>query len=158
MGLIRSLRKLGLQSILSSALNLEEEIYNLYGSLKAELAGLKVPQSLAHIIDEELGHQRLIQDICQGRIGDREIDNLMKGTGPHIHDPDTIEALPVECYTPILQRLETILEKERKIHGLFASLHRKAKIPFAKRAFAFLEDQEHTHVLVLEKLLGIGTS
>ena len=154
MGLVRSLRKLGLKSILSSALNLEEEIYNLYSSLKAQLTGLEIPPTLVHIIDEELGHQNLIRDVCEGRIGEQEMDKLLGGAGPHIHEPEATEALSPDRYGPILQRLEAILEREMDIYRLFASLHRKAKLPFARRAFRFLEDQEHTHVLVLEKLLG----
>ena len=154
MGFVKTLRKLGLKSILSSALNLEEEIYNLYSSLKAQLADLEIPPSLVHIMDEELGHQHLIRDLCEGRIGDQEMVSILGGGDPHIHQPDAIEALPADRYGPILQRLEVILKREQDIYRLFASLRRKAKLPFARRAFRFLEEQEHTHVLVLNRLLG----
>lgn len=154
MGLVRSLRKLGLKSILSSALNLEEEIYNLYSSLKVQLAGMEIPPSLVHIMDEELGHQQLIRDMCEGRIGDQEMASILRGTDLHIHEPDAVEALPADRYGPILQRLEVIFQREQEIYQLFASLHRKAKLPFARRTFGFLEEQERTHVLVLKRLLG----
>jgi rubrerythrin len=154
MGLLQSMRKLGLRSILSSALTLEEEIYSLYSSLKAELIGTKVPQSLARILDEELGHQRLIRDMIDGGIGDPELEQIIAGKELHIHDPQAVQALAADRYGPVRRRLENILDKEREIYDLFAALHRKSKVPFARRAFGFLEDQERIHVMVLERLLG----
>jgi rubrerythrin len=155
MDLLRSIRKLGLKSILSSALTLEEEIYNLYASLKAELTGVEVPPTLVRILDEELGHQNLIRDMIDNRLSDPELEQVIEGKSPPIHDPGAIQALPTEGYGTIRRRLEGILAKEREIYSLFAALHHKSKIPFARRAFGFLEAQEQTHVLVLEKLLGI---
>ena len=158
MGLLRSIRRLGLKSILSSALTLEEEIYNLYSSLKAELAGIEIPRSLVRILDEELGHQSLIRDMIDNRIDDQELEQIIEGKDLHIHDPQAIEPLPAEEYGPIRRRLESILEKEREIYGLFAALRRKSKIPFVRRAFGFLEEQERTHLRVLERLLGLPES
>jgi rubrerythrin len=154
MGLLQSIRKLGLKSILSSALTLEEEIYSLYSALKSELAGVQVPYSLVRILDEELGHQNLIRDMIDGRISDQGLKQIIKGKDLHIHDLRTIEELPPDRYRLIRSRLETILAKEREIYNLFAGLHRKSKIPFAHRAFGFLEEQERTHIEVLERLLG----
>ncbi len=154
MGLLQSIRKLGLKSILSSALTLEEEIYSLYSALKTELAGVEVPHSLVRILDEELGHQNLIRDMIDERISDQELKQIIEGKDLHIHDLRRIKELPVDRYSPIRSRLETILAKEREIYNLFAGLHRKSKIPFAHRAFGFLEEQEHTHIEVLERLLG----
>jgi rubrerythrin len=155
MGLLRSIRRLGLKSILSSALTLEEEIFDLYNALKTELSGFDIPRDLAAIVDEELGHQGLLRDMIDGRIGEREVKRIIEGKGVHVHDPDKLQALPAEGYDPIRRRLEAILEKEREIYELFAALHRKSKLPFARRAFGFLESQEHVHVRVLERLLGI---
>ena len=154
MSLLHSIRKLGLKSILSSALTLEKEIYNLYSSLKAELNGIEIPHSLVRILDEELGHQSLIRDMVEGRFSDRELERMVQGEELHIHHPEAIEALPEDRYGRLRSRLETILQKEREIRDLFAALHRKSKIPFARRAFGFLEEQEHVHVQVLERLLG----
>jgi rubrerythrin len=154
MGLIESIRKLGLKSILSSALTLEQQIYSLYSSLKTELAGIDIPRSLVRILDEELGHQRLIRDMIDNRISDRELEQIIEGKELHIHNPQAIQALPADRYGSIRRRLEIILEKEREIYNLFAALHRKSKIPFARRTFGFLADQERTHLKVLERLLG----
>ena len=154
MGLLQSIRMLGLKSILSSALNLEQEIYSLYSSLKTEIAGVGNPEGLVRILDEELGHQNLIQDMIDNRISDRELKQIIEGKDLHIHDPQAIEPLAADRYGSLRTRLATILEKEREIHSLFASLHRKSKIPFARRAFGFLEDQEHIHLQILERLLG----
>jgi rubrerythrin len=154
MGLCQSLRKLGLKSILSSALTLEEEIYSLYSALKEALVGSEVPESLVRILDEELGHQKLIRDMIDDRISDLELGRVIGEKEPHLHDPRTIQPLATDRYGPIRDRLEAILEKERNIHELFSALHRKSKIPFARRAFGFLEAQERTHLRVLERLLG----
>ncbi|UCF96454.1 MAG: hypothetical protein JSV89_14900 [Spirochaetaceae bacterium] len=154
MDLFRSLRILGLKSILSSALTLEQEIYNLYSSLKAELTGLEVPPSLVRILDEELGHQQLIRDMKNGHLAEEEIERILGESDLRIHEPASIDALPADRYGPLLKQIEAILEKEEEIHRLFAGLHRKAKIPFVRRAFRFLEEQERIHLRVLERLLG----
>ena len=158
MGLLQSIRKLGLKSILSSALTLEEEIYSLYSSLKAEFAVIENPESLVRILDEELSHQSLIRDMIDNRISDQELKQIIEGKDLHIHDPQAIEPLSTDRYGSIRNRLATILEKEREIHSLFTSLHRKSKIPFARRAFGFLENQERIHLQVLERLLGLSGS
>ena len=154
MGLLRSIRKLGLKSILSSALTLEKEIYSLYSSLKAELTGIEIHHSLVRILDEELGHQSLIRDMIDERIDEQDLEKIIEGEDLHIHDPQAIQALPEDRFGQVRSRLETIFEKEREIYNLFAALHHKSKIPFARRAFGFLEEQEHVHVQVLERLLG----
>jgi rubrerythrin len=153
MRLLQWIRKLGLKSILSSALTLEQEIYGLYSSLKAELAGIEIPNSLVRILDEELGHQSLIRDMIDDSVGEQDLEKTIE-EDLHIHDPQAIQPLPEDRFGQVCSRLETILEKEREIYNLFAALHRKSKIPFARRAFGFLEDQEHVHVQVLERLLG----
>ncbi|MBN2554228.1 MAG: hypothetical protein JXB06_15730 [Spirochaetales bacterium] len=154
MRLIRRLRTLGFRSILSSALTLEEEIYGLYSALNSELAGRQLHPSLVRILEEEIDHQQLIRDLIQGHIGEQEMDDILEGRDLHLHDPEAIEPLPAERCAPILERLEEILEKEVEIYLLFAGLHHKAKIPFARGAFRFLEEQERTHVRILERLLG----
>ena len=158
MGLLQSIRMLGLKSILSSALTLEQEIYNLYSSLKREFAGIENPESLVRILDEELGHQSLIRDMIDNRISDQELKKMVEGKDLHIHDPQAIKPLATDRYGSVRTRLATILEKEREIHSLFAALHSKSKIPFARRAFGFLEDQERIHLQILERLLSRSES
>jgi rubrerythrin len=154
MSILRALRTLGLKSILSAALALEREIFDLYSSLKTGPAGGEIPPSLARILDEEAGHQHLIRDVIDGRIEELELEATIAARDLDVHRPGEIEALSADRYGPLLERLETILEKEKEIHSLFAGLHRKAKIPFVRRAFRFLEEQERIHIRVLERLLG----
>ncbi len=154
MGVLHFFRTLGLKSILGSALTLEEEIYNLYASLKEELAELEVPPSIVHIVDEEVGHQNLIRDMIANRIGDEEMERILEGENLHIHDPQALEPLSKNRYGPVLQRLEIILDREKEIRDMFTGLYRKSKIPFVRRAFRFLKEQEQNHVLLLERLLG----
>jgi len=154
MGVLRFFRRLGLKSILGSALTLEEEIYNLYASLKEELAELEVPPSIVHIVDEEAGHQSLIRDMITNRIGEEEMERILEGNNLHIHDSQSLEPLSKDRYGPVLRRLQIILDREREICDLFTGLYRKSKIPFVRRAFRFLKEQEQTHVLLLERLLG----
>ena len=149
MGVLRFFRTLGLKSILGSALILEEEIYNLYASLKDELAGLKIPPSIVQIVDEEIGHQSLIRDMIANRIGKEEMERILEGNNLHIHDPQAIEPLSKKRYGPVLQRLQIILDREREIYDLFAGLYGKSRIPSVRRAFRFLKEQEQTHVLLL---------
>ncbi|MEE9307959.1 MAG: ferritin family protein [Spirochaetia bacterium] len=154
MGVLRFFRRLGLKSILSSALTLEQDIYNLYASLKEELDELEVPPSIVRIVDEEAGHQSLIRDMIANRMSNEEMERILEGGNLHIHDPQALEPLSKSRYGPVLRRLEIILEREREIYDLFTGLHRKSKIPFIRRAFRFLKEQEQTHVLLLERLLN----
>ncbi len=154
MRLIRFFRRLGLKSVLRSALVMEEEIYNLYAGLKEELAGLEIPPSIARIIDEEVGHQRLLRDMIGKGLQPAQLDGILEGKPLHIHHPEEIKPLPARRYAPVLGRIENILHREEEVHNLFANLYRKAKIPFARRAFGFLQEQEQTHVLLLKRLLG----
>jgi rubrerythrin len=154
MGLFRSLRTLGLKSILSSALTLEEEIYDLYRALKTELAGLKVPPSLVRILDEELGHQRLLRDLISGGFSAEEMEEVVQAKDLSIHDPAMVEALQPERYQAIRERLEDILKKEQEAYRLFSGLRGKARIPFVRRTFRFLEEQERIHLRILQRLLG----
>jgi rubrerythrin len=154
MSLLRFFRTLGLKSILGSALTLEEEVYNLYASLKEELAELEIPPSIVHIVDEEVGHQSLIRDMIANRIGEEEMERILEGNNLHIHDPQALEPLSRKRYGPALQRLQIILGREREIYDLFNGLYRKSRIPSVRRAFRFLKEQEQTHILMLERLLG----
>jgi rubrerythrin len=154
MSLLRFFRTLGLKSILGGALTLEEEVYNLYASLKEELAYLEVPPSIVRIVDEEIGHQSLIRDMIANRIGEEEMERILEANNLHIHDPQAIEPLSTKRYGPVLRRLQIILDREREIYDLFSGLYRKSRIPSVRRAFRFLKEQEQTHVLLLERLLG----
>ena len=158
MSVFHSIARLGLRSILSSALTLEREIFDLYTELKQDSSETEIPLSLAHILDEELGHQHLLQDMIAERIDERQMESIIKDKDLHIHDPASIEALPSSGYGVLRGRLEQILVKERQIYDLFASLQRKSKLPFARRAFGFFKQQERTHVQILERLLGVGES
>jgi rubrerythrin len=155
---LRFFRTLGLKSILRSALTLEQEVYNLYTSLKEELADLEVPPSIVRIVDEEVGHQSLIRDMIAGHIGEEEMERVLEGDDLHIHDPQAIEPLSKKRYGPVLQPLQIILDRERGVYDLFAGLYRKSRIPSVRRAFRFLKEQEQTHVLLLERLLGKSNS
>jgi rubrerythrin len=154
MSILHALRTFGLKSILSAALALEREIFDLYSSLKTDPAGGEIPPSLARILDEEAGHQHLLRDVIDGRIEELEPEAMFAAKDLHLHHPEELQPLSADRYGPLLERLETIIEKEREIHTLFAGLHKKAKIPFVRQAFSFLEEQERTHLLVLERLMG----
>ena len=154
MRVLRVFRRLGLKSILGSALTLEQEVYNLFASMKEELADPEVPPSIVRIVDEEIGHQSLIRDMIAGRLGEEEMERILEGNDLHIHDPQAIEPLSKKRYGPVLQRLQIIIDREREVYDLFAGLYRKSRIPSVRRAFRFLKEQEQTHVLMLERLLG----
>lgn len=154
MNVLRFFRRLGLKSILGSALTLEKEVYNLYTSLKEELAYLEVPPSIVRIVDEEVGHQSLIRDMIANHIGEQEMERILEEYTLHLHDPQSLEPLSEKRYGPLLRRLQTILDREREIYDLFSGLYKKSWIPSVRRAFRFLKEQEQTHVLLLERLLG----
>jgi rubrerythrin len=150
-------RTLALRSILKSALTLEEEIHDMYSLLQAELVAVEIPESIKKIVLEEKEHQKLIRHMLVNRIPDEEMERFLKEKIKHIHHPEEIRPLSKQRYGSAWARIETVLKKEKEIHDLFASFRKKSKIPFAKRAFRFLEEQERTHVLLLERLLGIKT-
>ncbi len=157
MGPLGCFRTLALRSILKSALTLEEEIHDLYSLLQAELVDVEMPESIKKIVLEEKEHQKLIRHMIVNRVSDEEMEKMLKGKILHVHHPEEIRPLSKQRYGSARTRIETVLKKEKEIHDLFAGLRKKSKIPFAKRAFRFLEEQEKTHVMLLERLLGIKT-
>lgn len=154
MAIWRFLRRLGLKSILRSALTLEEEIYGLFEALPAELAGLELPESLKAIIGEEREHQQLLRDMIEGRLSEEEIQRLVSGRGPQVHDLRDLQPVTAGPYLGVVERLRRILQQEEGILRFFTSLWRQSRLPFVRAAFRFLAEQEQTHVLLLRRLLG----
>jgi len=153
MGIVDFFRRGALRQILRNALNLEEEIYAHFLDLPEELAGLELPAPLQAIVEEEREHRRLLSRMIEGRLDDGEIQRALEAR--HAHNLEQV--MPLEArYEPIVEKLRHIAEHERAVYEFFRSLHEKSKIPFVKRAFLFLTQQEEVHVRLLERLLGDG--
>ena len=151
MSLFDSLRRAGLRLILRNALALEKEIYGHFLALPEELAGLELPPSLQAIVEEEREHRRLLEELIAGRLAEEELEKALKERRVHREE----EVRPLDSrYEPIREKLGHIAEHERAIYQFFHSLHEKSKLPFAKRAFRLLAEQEQVHVQLLERLLG----
>jgi rubrerythrin len=137
--------------ILRNALALEKEIYGHFLALPEELAGLELPPSLQAIVEEEREHRRLLEDLIAGRLSEEELEKALKERRVHSEE----EVRPLDSrYEPIREKLVHIAEHERAIYQFFHSLCEKSKLPFAKRAFRLLAEQEQVHVRLLERLLG----
>jgi len=152
MGLFGFLGRLGLKSILRSALTLEEEIYGLFESLERELKGLEVPADILSITEEERRHQRLIRRMIDEELPEEKIEEIL--SGKTIHRIEEVKPLPGDRYAPVLERLRQIKRREEEVLLFFRSLYQKSKLPFVKRAFRFLTEQEQVHVNLLDRLLG----
>ncbi len=151
MGLFDSLRRAGLRLILRNALSLEEEIYGHFLDLPGELAGQELPPSLQAIVQEEREHRRLLEELAAGRLEEKELEKVLAEQRLHRLE----EVRPLEArHEPIREKLEHIAGHERAIYEFFRSLQDKSKLPFAKRAFRLLAEQEQVHVQLLERLLG----
>jgi rubrerythrin len=146
-----SLRRAGLRLILKNALALEEEIYGHFLDLPEELAGLELPPSLAAIVEEDREHRRLLEELIAGRLSEEELERALAER--RVHQVNEIRPLEAR-YEPIREKLGHIAEHERAIYQFFRSLHEKSKLPFAKRAFRLLTEQEEMHVRLLERLLA----
>jgi rubrerythrin len=150
-GLFDSLRRAGLRLILKNALALEEEIYGHFLDLPENLAGQELPPSLQAIVQEEREHRRLLEELAAGRLEEEELQKALAERGVHRLE----EVRPLEArYEPIRAKLGHIAEHERAIYEFFRSLQNKSTLPFAKRAFRLLAEQEQVHVQLLERLLG----
>jgi len=154
MGFLRALRRLALRSILRAALDLEEEIYGLFAALPAELDGRELPDHLRRIIAEEADHRTLLVQMIEGRLSEEEIELLLEGRALHVHDPDAIEPLTAGPQAGLVAPLRRILEQEQKIYRFFDSLWHHSSLPYVRKAFRFLAEQEQTHVQLLRRLLG----
>jgi rubrerythrin len=153
MGAFDFFRRAALRLILRNALALEEEIYTHFLDLPEALAGQELPPALQAIVEEEREHRRLLQQMIEGRL---EEDRLEQALEPrHVHHLEQVQPLEAR-YAPIVERLRHIAEHERAVYEFFRSLYEKSKIPFVKRAFRFLTQQEEVHVRLLERLLGSG--
>jgi rubrerythrin len=146
-----ALRRAGLRLILRNALALEQEIYGHFLDLPEELAGLELPPSLQAIVQEEREHRRLLEELIAGRLSEEELEQAL--TERRVHHVQEVPPLELR-YEPIRQKLVHIAEHERDIYRFFRSLYEKSKLPFAKRAFRLLTEQEEVHVRLLEQLLA----
>ena len=153
MGIIDFFRRIALRLILRNALALEEEIYAHFLDLPEELAGMELPAPLQAIVEEEREHRRLLSQMIEGRLDDGEIEKAL-GTR-HVHNLEQVRPLEAR-YAPIVEKLRHIAGHERAVYEFFRSLYEKSSIPFVKRAFLFLTQQEEMHVRLLERLLGDG--
>ena len=147
------LRRAVLRLILSNALRLEEEIYAHFLDLPEELAGRDLPPALQAIVEEEREHRRLLKLMIEGRLEEGQLEQALEPR--HVHHLEQVRPLEAR-YAPIMEELRHIAGHERAIYEFFRSLYEKSKIPFVKRAFHFLAQQEEVHVLLLERLLGQG--
>jgi rubrerythrin len=143
-----------LKSILSAARDMEEEIYGLFEALPGELAGRPLPDSLRRIIAEEAEHRRLLEQMIAGRLSDEEIRLLLEARELHLHDPQALPPLAAGPRAELAEPLRRILAQEEKICRFFGSLWHRSNLPFVKKAFRFLAEQEQTHVTMLRRLLG----
>jgi rubrerythrin len=151
MGIVDFFRRTALRLILRNALALEEEIYAHFLDLPEELAGLELPVALQPIVEEEREHRRLLTQMVAGRLENGQLEQALESRRVHHLE----EVKPLEArYAPIMEKLRHIAGHERAVYEFFRSLYEKSKIPFVKRAFLFLTEQEETHVRLLEKLLG----
>jgi rubrerythrin len=137
--------------ILRSAQALEEEVAAHFEDLPEELAGLKLPPVLLVIVEEEREHRRLLRELIAGRLPERELEEAL--TARRVHPEHEVAPLGPD-YAPLREKLRHIARHERAIYEFFRGLHRKSRIPFVKRVFRFLADQEEVHVRLLERLLG----
>jgi len=151
MGIVDFFRRTALRLILRNALALEEEIYAHFLDLPEELAGLELPAALQAIVEEEREHRRLLTQMVAGRLEDGQLVQALESR--HIHHLEEVRPLEAR-YAPIVEKLRHIAGHERAVYEFFRSLYEKSKIPFVKRAFLFLTEQEETHVRLLEKLLA----
>ena len=155
MGIVEFFRRIALRLILRNALALEEEIYAHFLDLPEELAGMELPAPLQAIVEEEREHRRLLTQMIEGRLEDGEIEKAMEAEARHVHNLEQVRPLEVR-YAPIVEKLRHIATHERAVYEFFRSLYEKSSIPFVKRAFQFLTQQEEMHVRLLERLLGDG--
>ena len=151
MGIVDFFRRIALRLILRNALALEEEIYAHFLDLPEELAGLELPAALQAIVEEEREHRRLLTQMVAGRLEDGQLEQALESR--HVHHLEEVRPLKAH-YGPIMEKLRHIAGHERAVYEFFRSLYEKSKIPFVKRAFLFLTEQEETHVRLLEKLLA----
>jgi len=153
MGIVELFRRIALRLILRNALALEEEIYAHFLDLPEELAGMELPAPLQAMVEEEREHRRLLSRMIEGRLDSGEIEKAL--AAPHLHNLDQVRPLEAR-YAPIVEKLRHIAGHERAVYEFFRSLYKKSSIPFVKRAFLFLTQQEEMHVRLLERLLGDG--
>ncbi len=153
MGFLDFFRRIALRLILRNAQALEEEVYAHFLDLPEELAGLELPAPLQLIVEEEREHRRLLSKMIEGRLDHGEIEKALEAR--HVHDLDKVRPLEAR-YAPLREKLRHIYEHERAVYEFFRSLYEKSSLPFVKRAFLFLAQQEEMHVRLLERLLGEG--
>ena len=98
-----------------------------------------------------LEHRLQLGGLFGGRPG---IRLLLDGRDLHLHDPQGLQPLAAGPQAVLVEPLRRILAQEEKICRFFGSLWHHSSLPFVRKVFRFLAEQEQTHVTMLRRLLG----
>jgi rubrerythrin len=148
------LRRWLLVRVIKSALVFEREAIALYRNLQEKIREGPAREGLAHLLDEEEVHWKILTDAAAGKLDPDELDRILKD---HLYTAlPSIQPIPRELRGLWEEELSRALEREKDTFIFYSNLRRTSKIPAVKRAFEALADMEKEHVDILSKLLGTG--
>ena len=148
---MRAFRKWILRRVLKSALVFEREARGQYLALSGEL-GSSAQGGLAHLIQEEETHRRLLEDIVAGRLEDRALEQMLSSHRYHALE-ETVPLAEAER-AAFGGKLEGALREEEATVSFYENLERMSSISSVRLAFRLLADMEREHVAILRRLLG----
>jgi hypothetical protein len=138
--------------IVRSAAVFENDAIDLYRRLKARDVSGVLEGGLAHLLQEEQLHAKILADTAAGRLQIEDLERILREHRyANLH---AIEPLGPEALAEWAEDLERALKAEKDTFVFYSNLRRISKIPAVRKAFEALADMEREHVEILAKLLG----
>jgi rubrerythrin len=138
--------------VVASALALETEGLKTYRRLRDRAGSRTIEPQLAHLLEEEERHWRILEDAAAGRLDVSSLERLVR---EHLYQ-GIEEIRPLDG--PALEEwgadLEQALVQEERTFVFYSNLRRISKIPQVRRAFEVMAGMEREHIEILRRLLG----
>ena len=135
--------KLTALEIIGIAIRAEQDAYELYSAMGAQVSHPELKSELERLAGQEQEHERWLTEYYQQATGESSPppvpDVQITMFGPDVHDGMTL-----------LEVLDVAIEKERAAENVYAEARRRADDPSGKRLLAELVEFERGHARKLE--------
>ena len=135
------------KSIVTSAIDREQEAFELYTKLANHSEQQNVVQFFTEMANEEKKHKQLLQDFLQHT----PMPELKEEEVPNLQISEYMDEKPYDNNMSYQDALVMAMKKEEQARDLYKTLADTNLDPEAQKLFNFLSQQEAKHKLTIEK-------
>jgi rubrerythrin len=140
-----------LDDIVAFAIEKEKEAADFYQGLSVQQQFSGKKQMLQEFATEERKHQRLLEDLQAGQVGDKLDDYEFKWI-TDIKRSDYVDEVPYRADMGYNELLMLAMKREEKALALYNQMLANTQEPQARKVFKMLCQEEAKHKLALETM------